>query len=309
MPPDPAHGPPAVRARSVLAAVCLTVACCLLPLGALSAWVTYEIADTDRYVAAMAPLASEPAVRGAVTDAVTAGIAPELEPGPHRQRTEEFVRQAVRSFTGTDTYRTAWTTANRAAHDVVRSALTEHGGGDGAVRVDLAPVTEQVKRRLLADGVPFAERIPVEHTHITVLRPREFAGLRKGFHMLQALGPWLPVAAVVFAVGGILLSLRRRRAVAATALGMALGAVLLAGAVSVGRRLALSDLPPDVSRAAAGSVYDALTDPLLTTAWVIAAAGLTVAAATWCAGHAARRHRDRRAERAAATPDPMRAHF
>ncbi|WP_415947418.1 hypothetical protein [Streptomyces sp. KLOTTS4A1] len=95
--------------------------------------------------------------------------------------------------------------------------------------------------------------------------------------MLQIAGIWLPVAAVLCAVAGIALALRRRRAVIATALGVALASALLGVGLWVSRRLSLSDLPPDVSRGAAGAVFDALTSSLRTAVWIIVAVGLMVA--------------------------------
>ncbi|MCI3931912.1 hypothetical protein [Streptomyces sp. AN091965] len=267
------------RLRAALCAVLLVLACLLVPLGAVSTWAAYEIHDTDRYVATMAPLSFDPAVRAAVADAVTDSVVKEIDAGPLQSTVESFVRDAVGSFTGTAAFRTAWNAANRAAHAAVEQAL-EHDS-DGEVSIDLAPITEQVKRRLAEEGVPFADRIPVRHTEVTVMKAQDLSDYRKVFRMLQAAGLWLPVAAAVFAVGGILLAVRRRRAVIATALGTAAGAAVLAAAVAVGRALTLDDLPPDVSRAAAGAVYDALTESLRVTAWVLLGLGLLVAAGVW----------------------------
>lgn len=260
----------------------LVLACLLVPLGVVSTWAKYEIEDTGAYVATMAPLAADPAVRDAVADAVTDSVMKEIDAGPLQSAVGSFVRDAVRSFTETGAFQAAWNAANRAAHDAVQSALAHDS--DGAVTIDLAPITEQVRAQLTEEGTPFANRIPVRHTEVTVMRAQDLSDFRKGFRMLQIAGLWLPVAAVLLAVGGILLAVRRRRAVTATALGTAIGAAALAVAIAVGRGLTLDDLPPDVSRAAAGAVYDALTDTLRTAAWVIIGVGLTVALGSWLSG-------------------------
>ncbi|WP_051856487.1 hypothetical protein [Streptomyces sp. NRRL B-1347] len=267
------------RLRAALSAALLVLSCLLVPLGAVSTWAAYEIQDTDRYVATMAPLSSNRAVRAAVADAVTDSVVKEIDAGPLQSTVESFVRDAVRSFTETAAFRTAWNAANRAAHAAVEQAL--ENDSDSEVSIDLAPITQQVKRQLSEEGVPFADRIPVRHTEVTVMKAQDLSDYRKVFRMLQAAGLWLPIAAAVFAVGGILLAVRRRRAVLATALGTAAGAAALAAAVAVGRALTLDDLPPDVSRAAAGAVYDALTQTLRVTAWVLIGLGLLVAAAMW----------------------------
>ncbi|MEU6403867.1 hypothetical protein [Streptomyces sp. NPDC046985] len=269
--------------RSGLSAVLIALSCLLVPFGALSAWAAYGLADTGRYVTAMAPLAGDPDVRDAVAQTVGDGIVHGIGHGTDsrlmRGTVSPFVHDAVRSFTQTAAFRTAWDEGNRAAHDAVLSALRDER--DHAVTVDLAPVTAHVKARLAQDHVPLANRIPVQHTEVALLPAHDLGRLRKGFHMLEVAGFWLPVSAVVFAAAGIALAARRRMAVVATALGTALGGALLALALAVGRSLTLSDLPAEVSQPAAGTVYDALTSTLRTASWLLMALGLGVAALTW----------------------------
>lgn len=295
------------RARGTLSAVLTVLACLLAPVGALAAWATYEIADRTRYEAVMAPLAADPDVREALADAVAAGILREVRVGPPlRDPVRDFTRDAARSFTQTEAFRTAWRTANRAAHDAVLTAIREEGtydrgsgGGEGRpVTLDLAPVGEHVKRQLARDHVPFAHRIPVAHTEVEVLSAAELVQLRKGYRVLEVAAFWLPVGALALAAGGILVATQRRRAVCATGLGTALGGALLGVAVALGRHLTLADLPPDVSPAAAGAVYDALTATLRTVTWGLLGIGATVAAAAWLTSRLARRRR------APATPPP-----
>ncbi|MBG7701483.1 hypothetical protein HCJ76_26190 [Streptomyces sp. MC1] len=302
------------RLRSALSAVLITLSCLLVPFGALAAWAAYGLADTGRYVTTMAPLAADPAVREAVVDTVGDGILravdEHLDVRPVRGSVRPFVHDAVRSFTHTRAFRLAWDTGNRITHDAVLRAL--RGEDERAVTVDLAPVTAQVKRQLTRDHVPLAARIPVEHTEVAVLPADRLTTLRKGYHVLEVAGFWLPVAAVAFAVGGIALAVHRRRAVAATALGTALGGALLAVALTVGRGLTLADLPAGVSHPAAGAVYDALTGTLRTVAWLLLGLGLAVALTVWLTRHLrppgpARRRRGSPAPAPAAPPTPNRA--
>ncbi|MEU1597562.1 hypothetical protein ABZ468_33135 [Streptomyces sp. NPDC005708] len=291
------------HARSVLSAVLVGLACLLVPLGVLATWAKYGIEDGARYAATTAPLASDSQVQDAIAAAVTEGIMREVHVGPPLQGSvHSFVHDAVRSFTSTEAFRTAWDTANLTAHDAVMRALRDDG--DMPVTIDLAPATERMKQQLADQHVPFAGRIPVAHTEITLLQSKDLTNLRKGFHVLEITGFWLPVAAVVSAVAGILVSVCRRRAVLATGLGTALGAALLAIAIAVGRRMTLRDLPADVSHPAAGAVYDALTETLRMAAWVLMALGLTVALAAWLTGLYARRRRASEAPPQAATEEP-----
>ncbi|MFD0269176.1 hypothetical protein ACFVGY_21785 [Streptomyces sp. NPDC127106] len=268
--------------RTFLAAVLITLMALLVPASAVAYWADRELGDADRYTAAMSPLAGNPAVQQVVVTQVTRALSGQIDAGPFQGGVESLLGEAMRSFTGTSAYQSAWDAANRAAHAAFLQALTT---GDGnAVTIDLAPVIEQVRAELIAGEVPFADRIPVTHVAVTVMEYDNLGALRKGFRMLQIAGVWLPVLTVLLAVAAVAVAVNRRRAVAATGLGLAFGAVLLGIAVSVCRRLTLDDLPADIDRAAAGAVYDALTAFLRTTAWVVLGIGLAVALAAWLAG-------------------------
>jgi hypothetical protein len=268
-----------------VSAVLIALACLLVPFGAVAAWAVYGLADGGRYVTTMAPLATDPAVRDAVADAVGAGIMREVDIGgpAARQTVAPFVQDAVHSFTRTNAFRTAWDAGNRATYDAVWQAL--HDDREHTVTVDLAPVTAQIRDRLAQDHVPLADHIPVEHTAVAVLPAQDLDGFRKGFHVLEFAGFWLPVTAVTLAAAGITVAVRRRRAVIATALGTALGGALLALALAIGRHFTLAGLPREVSHPAVGAIYDALTGTLNTCAWLLLALGTTVAAAARLTQH------------------------
>ncbi|GAA3823966.1 hypothetical protein GCM10023083_66520 [Streptomyces phyllanthi] len=284
----------------------IALACLLSPPGVLAAWATYEIGDPARYEAVTAPLAVDPAVRDMIAEAVTAGIMREIHVGPPLQGpVRAFTNDAVRSFTQTDAYLAAWDEANRATHEAVLRAL--RGGGEGPVTLDVAPVTERVKQRLTHDHVPFAHHIPVEHTEVTVLSSETLERLRKGYRVLELSSFWLPSLAVALAVTGVLVAACRRRAVFATGLGTALGGSLLGIAVAVGRRLTLAGLPPGLSRAAAGAVYDTLTATLRTATWLLVVVGVAAALGAWLMGFHGQRRRAPAEPQPALAPEQTRA--
>nr|WP_203620371.1 hypothetical protein [Streptomyces anulatus] len=248
----------------------------LVPLSALSAWVDLEIDDTDRYVAAVSPLASDPAVQTTVTDLITDEAMRQIDLGPLQDTVREFLYETVRSFTTTEAFRNAWDTANRAAHKAVAAALD--GDSGEAVTIDLAPVIDQVKQDLVRDGVPFADRIPVERTEITVLGPGQADELRNAFRLLRYGSIWPAVATLVFLVLVVGIATVRRGmraglwATATVGAGFVLGAVVLRVLVAVGRGRVLDEVP-DSDRDAAAAVVDALTASLRTTVWVVLAVG------------------------------------
>ncbi|MEV2257890.1 hypothetical protein OG473_19455 [Streptomyces anulatus] len=261
---------------AALSAVLLVLLAVLVPLSALSAWVDLEIDDTDRYVAAVSPLASDPAVQTTVADLVTEEAMRQIDLGPLQDTVREFLHETVRSFTTTEAFRNAWDTANRAAHKAVAAALD--GDSGEAVTIDLAPVIDQVKQDLVRDGVPFADQIPVERTEITVLGPGQADDLRNSFRLLRYGSIWPAVATLVFLVLVVGIATVRRGmraglwATATVGAGFVLGAIVLRVLVAAGRSRVLDEVP-DSDRDAAAAVVDALTASLRTTVWVVLAVG------------------------------------
>ncbi|MBP2585680.1 hypothetical protein J3A78_006158 [Streptomyces sp. PvR006] len=305
--PAPRH-----RGRSFLAAVLIVIGCLLVPLGIVAAWTSDIVGDTDRYVSTVAPLASDADVQAAVANRVTGavmehidletlleGVAPEQRPllakalgklgGSLESAVSSFVHDKAQDIVASDAFETVWTDANRAVHTSVVRALT--GSGDGAVQinndtvtVDLAPVIERVKERLVDSGLTVAGKIPEIHTDFTVVKSEDIGKVKTGFRLLQVMGLWLPVLAVLLVVAGVLLATHRRRTVIASAIGVAVAALVLGIALTVFRTVYLNALPDTVSQPAAGSVYDALIHFLRTTVRMVVTLGLVVALAAWLTG-------------------------
>ncbi len=266
---------------AALSAVLLVLLAVLVPVSALSAWVDLELDDTDRYLAAVSPLAADEDVRNTVADVVTDETMKNIDLGPLQDTAEQFLHESALSFTTTDAFQRAWDSANRAAHQAVSASLR---GDDGqAVTIDLAPVIEDVKKDLVDAGVPFADQIPVQETSITVLPADRADGLRDSFRWLRYCSVWPAVGTAVLLVLVLGLSLVRggaRAGLTAAAVvggGLVVGAALLRIAVAVGRDRVLDEVP-GTDRGAAAAVYDALTASLRTTVWVVLVAGAVLLA-------------------------------
>ncbi|MER6101549.1 hypothetical protein ABT115_04175 [Streptomyces sp. NPDC001832] len=310
-----------LRARSFFAVLLILVAAVLTPLSIVSTWAKNQIGNTDNYVAMMTPLASDPDVQSAVADRVTGAVMKHLEvkalladvapadrpvvdkalsrlSGPLTTGLSDFVHGAVEKFVTSDAFETIWTDLNRTAHAVTMKALSGSGGGavkltNDTVTIDLAPVIDRVKQRLVDRGLTIAAKIPVIHTDFTVLTSDSVGNAKKWFRALQIIGFWLPVVTLVLAAGGVLLAVRRRHALITTALAVAAGAAVLGLAVWVGRAFYLDSLPSEVSQPAAGSVFDALFGYVRALIRLVITLGIVVALAAWLTGdsHAATRVR------------------
>ncbi|MFJ1624689.1 hypothetical protein ACIODX_30680 [Streptomyces sp. NPDC088190] len=300
------------HARSFLAALLVLVAAVLTPLSIVSTWAKNQIGDTDNYVAMMAPLASDPDVRAAVTDRVTGAVMKHLDVkallsdvspadrpvldkalsklnGPLTTGMSDFVHGTVERFVAGDAFARIWTDLNRTAQSATVKALSGSGGGavkltGDTVTIDLAPVVDRVKQRLVDRGLGIAAKLPEIHTDFTVLTSDSVGKAKKWFRALQLLGFWLPLVTLVLAAGGVLLAVRRRRALVTAALAVAAGAAVLGLAVWLGRAFYLDSLPSEVSQPAAGSVFDALVGRMRALVRLVVTLGVVVALAAWLTG-------------------------
>lgn len=305
--------PPRHHVRSGLAAVLIVVGCLLAPLSVVAAWAADQVADTDRYVATVAPLASDPDVQDAVANRATdalmshldlpallADVAPADRPRLQQAlggRLGDALESAVRSFVhdqarkvaASDAFKTVWTDANRRIHSSLDKALTGSGGGavqltNDSVTVDIGPVVDQVKQRLIASGLSAAQHIPAVHTDFTLVRSDQVGKVKTYVRLLQLAGNWLPVLAVLLIAAGVLLSVRRRRALVAGCLGVAVATGVLGIGLRVFRVFYLDRLPAGVSPGAAAAVYDALVHFLQTTVRMVVALAVVVALGAWLTG-------------------------
>ncbi|MFJ4847748.1 MULTISPECIES: hypothetical protein [unclassified Streptomyces] len=298
--------------RAFFSALLIVLACVLVPLSALAVWVNSQIGDTDRYVATVAPLASDRDVQDAAANRITGAVmqhidlkslldevAPADRPrldtlltrlsGPLTSGLESLVHSAAERVVRSEAFRTLWVEANRRVHATVDKALTGQGGGavrltNDTVAIDLAPVIDRVKQRLVDAGVTIAAKIPQVHTDFTVVRSEKIGKIRTAFRLLQLVGFWLPVLTVVLAAVGVLLAARRRRSLVAAALGFAGAALVLGVALTVFRTLYLDALPASVSQPAAATVYDTLIRFLRGTVRAVIVLGVVVALGAWLSG-------------------------
>ncbi|MEU6661959.1 hypothetical protein [Streptomyces sp. NPDC046821] len=300
------------RGRSFLAAVLIVIGCILAPLSVVAVWANDLVGNTDRYVSTVAPLASNSAVQNAVanraTDAVMSHInlstllvdvAPADKPRLEKAlgKLGNSLEGAVRSFvhdkalavTQSSAFKTIWIDANRKVHSSLDKALTGSGGGaiqlkGNTVVLDLGPVVDQVKTRLVDSGMSVASKIPSVHTDFTLFTSDKVSQVKTYVRVLQVLGNWLPVIAILLVVAGVLVAVRRRRTVVTSALAVAVAVGLLAIGLRIFRAIYLDRLPANVSQDAASAVYDTLTRFLFSTVRMVIALGIVIALGAWLTG-------------------------
>ena len=314
--------------RTVAAALCLVMACVLAPLAVASTWVHNTIADTDTYVDTVAPISRQPAVQAALADSVTAVILDNLDvqqvtsqalttlsrvedmpprvaavlPAlsiPLTNGIEGFTRDQVDKALASPEFATIWNEVNRTAHEQVVKLL--EGNQDGAVSaqgntitLNLAPVIEQVRQRMVALGFTMAERIPAVDRTFTLVQSDSITQAQSAYRLLNVLGTWLIVIAVLLFLAGVLLARDRWRALMAGALGVTCSMVVLGIALAIARTAYVTTTPAGVlTPEAAGAVFDILVRFLRTALRTVAVLGIVVAVAAYLSGRSPRAVRAR----------------
>ncbi len=147
--------------RPWVAGVLITIGALLAPLSIVATWAHDEVSDTDRYVATVAPLGSDPAVQNAIIDRITTeifarldvkavtneavdalaaqGLPPRVADSlralstPLANGVRSFVTERVTRIIKSPEFEDAWVAANREAHTQLVAVLT--GEGTDAVNV------------------------------------------------------------------------------------------------------------------------------------------------------------------------------
>ena len=304
--------------RVPIIAVCLVLVGVLAPLSILATWAHDEVSDTERYVETVAPLADSPEVQAAVTTRLTArivglidvqavtkdaidalsqrGLPPRavasltaLTP-PLAAGVESFVNNQVSRLVASQAFADAWEQANRVAHNQMVAVLTGDTGeavsvSGGTVQLNLAPVIDAVKERLLDAGFSLASRIPAVTTEITLFQSADLAKAQTAFRLLDAAARALPIIALILLGVAVAVSTRRRRTLTIGAMVIAASMVLLGAALNFFRIAYLDAIPSDRLPAdAAGVIFDQLVEFIRLNLRAVLVIFLAVAFVAWVSG-------------------------
>jgi hypothetical protein len=203
---------------------------------------------------------------------------------------QTFVRDEVGKVVASDSFADAWLTANRAAHQALVAALTgETREGvtieNDTVSINLGPIIQEVKQRLIDRGFELASRIPDVNPSFVLVQSDYIAQARGAFNLLNAIGNWLPVVALFFLAIGIYIAKGHRRALVGVGLGLAGGMLALGLALALFRTIYLNELPLGVlTRDAAAAFYDTLVRFLRLGLRMVLVLGLVIALAGFLTG-------------------------
>jgi hypothetical protein len=244
--------------RSTAVVVLFAVGFALVPVAGLAVWSRNTLLDTDRYVETVAPLSDDPnvinSVAGRVTDAIFAQIDVEGEleanlpprltfaAGPIANQIESTTNDLVVKALETDQFDTLWREVNRQTSEALVAFVEGEGSGaltidNGQLFLELGPILEAVKTRLLDQGVAIAEKIPTTtaSVQLPVADVSYLEDLRSSLRALNALAYVLPWLAAACFIAAVLLSRDRRRGLVWSGLLISGAALLVGASLALGR--------------------------------------------------------------------------
>lgn len=266
-PAAPAKKPSPVRA--VISTIVFLIAAVLTVPSVLAYWAHTNVDNTEKYVAAIAPLADDPDVQQAVSDQLSDAVVKKLQLS---SVFETAVRSLVEQLSGalmkSEAFDKAWVKANTRAQKAIISALE---GENSAVTVqgqdvvlDLTGLTDEVKSGLVERGLGIASNltVPAGSLEVRLFSAQTLKAMQASYKLFNPVAGWL-----VFAVAGLyLLSLlvARSRGVvlAATGVVVSLSALVIAGLILLGGMAFTRQFSGQPFQVAADAYYNALTASL-----------------------------------------------
>ena len=272
------------RLRSVFSWVLVVVACILAVLSVVAVFARNQLLNTDRYVATVTPLASDPAIQTAVATKVSDQLVA-------RVNIEQRVKNALPAKAGflanpitsevksatyaltlklveSDQFQKLWVAANRVSHKQLVAVLTGSSNGTvstagGRVTIDLSQVEVNVKKQLDGKGITVFNKVPaVKGRNFVLFQSDQLVKIQRLTRILNKVAVILPILVLLLYAAGVVLARNRRKGLVRAAAGLALSMGVILVAVSVGRNQYLSSLNADQSKPANAAVIDTVSAPL-----------------------------------------------
>lgn len=307
------HGPQARiwRATSI---VLLVLGCVLTPVALTAKWASTLVSDQDAYLAAVEPLATDPAIVSALETRLTSaideqisnlqladkigdelqslGLPPKLATlatgylATFRSDITDAISRMVDELVTSPKLAELWNAANAKAHTVFVQAMqgqyTDEVTKLHSVNVDLSQGAAAIKQKLQSAGVSWASQIPDIPVVINLTGQADLQAVAGYYDLLNTLGTWLPWIALLLLLVSILIAPSRLTGLARAGFWVAVSLLVLVVGAAIGREwlVGQSPLQPQVTEAFVASLLAGLRDQ------VRALIGLAavIAAVSWLFG-------------------------
>ena len=222
-------------------------------------------------------------------DRAVVGLAPVIA-----GQAKGFVHDTVGTLVQSQQFEDLWIQANRSAHTALVAVMTGNYGPNavevdqsGTVSISLSTIIDRVKAALTERGFAFADKIPSVDKEFVLFQSPELVKAQRAVAALDKVSvvlPWLGIACAAAAVA-VAPRGRRLRALSLVGLSIALGMLVLAIGILVGRAIYLDSVPSDIlSPDAATAVIDTVLVPLRTSLRAVAVLGIVAGLGAYLVG-------------------------
>src|SRR5450755_3550486 len=303
--------------RTLVATILIVIGCLLAPVSVLAVWAANEVGNTSRYVATMAPLASNPAIQNALTSKITTEITTRLNVTSYADQAAAalssrglpkastllksvapsiasgvagFIHGEVHKIVTGPRFAQAWVQANTVVHQELVKALSGQGGSsvsvkNGQVVVGLGPFIDVVKQDLVKRGFTLVSKILAVNPTLTLFSAKYLVKAQTGYRLIKDLKIVLPVLTVLLLALGVFAARGRRRALIGAGLGLAASMLVPAAGLLLFRGIYLGSVPSSVLPAdAAAALFDTLVAFIKQGLRTVLVVGLIVAAGAFLTG-------------------------
>ena len=304
--------------RPLVSGVLIVLLAVAAPASVLAQWMHNEIADTDRYVESIEPLAADPAIQDAVTTLVTDEIMSRLQiqavaeravdaladrglprlaatslktlATPLSEAIGDFVADHVRDIVESDRFAQAWVETNRQAHVQLVSVLTGEGSelvdvSGTTVSLNLGPVLDAVKQRLVDAGFDLAAQLPRIDLQLTLFESDDLTRAQILFRLLEDLNNALPIVGLLLLAAAVAVGRSRRGTLIAAMIAIATSMVLLGVTLNAFRLVYLGSIPSSTLPIdAATAFYDHMVASMHMNLRAVIVLSLAVAFIAWVSG-------------------------
>jgi hypothetical protein len=313
----PAQQRPRIGWRGPVASLLIVLGCVLAPMSVLAVWTANQVSDTGRYVANMAPLASNPAIQGALTDKISteitshipvssltnqaagalsshgltrvAGLLKSFTPSITSALTG-YIHSQVHKLVTSPAFAQLWDRLNTVVHAHLVKALSGQGGSaisvsNGQVTLSLGPFIDVAKQRISARGLTIVNKLPTINPTFELFSAKYLVKAQTGYRLINDLKVVLPILTLLFLAVGVYIARSHRRALIGAGLGLAAAMLVLAAGLLIFRGIYLNSVPNSKLPAdAAAALYDTLVRFIKAGLRTLLVVGLVAAGAAFITG-------------------------
>jgi hypothetical protein len=251
--------------RSTLAAALTVLSCVVIVLATIALGVQQTLLNTDRWVAVVGPLASDPTVQSSVAQTTSAMALNAIDvqgrtqslPGPVRNLTaplqssvSTFVTDQAQQLVASPQFAQLWVSANRTIHGALVQVLRGEPSANGVVRisggqvqVNLVMLMPALLQRLQQQApAAILSQLPTDFGYVSIGQVSTLATLQRAVQSLDTVTLGLVVASPLLVVVTLMVADDRRRTVMWLGIGVALGLVFAGVALVLSELFAMATL-------------------------------------------------------------------